>query len=80
MGVNSDSAAGRSAGNPKIAPDQNTFRLKVVEHLSWDTYDETSRTFKLGHEDNKSNGAKVKIKMPDGALLERLPSKTAYSN
>jgi len=72
MGVNSDSAAGRSAGNPKIAPDQNTFRLKVVEHLSWDTYDETSRTFKLGHEDNKSiGGRKFKIKMPDGSIVEK---------
>lgn len=72
MGVNNDSNAGQSTGEQKVVPDKNTFRLKVVEHLSWETYDEKSRTFKLGHEDNKPiGGRKFKIKMPDGSIVEK---------
>jgi len=72
MGVNNDSNAAQSTGEQKVVPDKKTFRLKVVEHLSWDTYDENSRTFKLGHEDNKPiGGRKFKIKMPDGRIVEK---------
>lgn len=72
MGVNNDSNAGQSSGEQKVVPDKRTFRLKVVEYLSWDTCDENSRTFKLGHEDNKPIGGRVvKIKMPDGSFVKK---------
>ena len=76
MGVNNDSNAGRSTGDQKVVPDKKTFRLKVVEHLSWDAYDENSQTFKAGHKDNKPiAGRKFKIKMADGSIVEKTTDK-----
>ncbi|MDA8429044.1 MAG: hypothetical protein M0T70_07295 [Geobacteraceae bacterium] len=71
MGVNLDSSASSSVASEEIPPDKTTFRFRVVEHLSWDNYDEESRTFRLGHKDNKPIvGRKFKIKMPDGSVRE----------
>lgn len=76
MGVNNDSNACPSAGEQKVAPDKTTFRLKVVAHLSWDTYDEKSQSFKAGHEDNNPIAdKKFKIKLSDGSIVEKTTDK-----
>lgn len=53
MGINNGNAAANSTSTPTTAVEPTTFKFKVVEHLSWDSYDNESRTFKLGHEDNR---------------------------
>jgi hypothetical protein len=71
MGDNRDSA---SASSPEIetqAPEKGVFRFRVVEHLSWDAYEENGKSFPLGHKNNKPiAGKKFKIKMPDGSIIE----------
>jgi hypothetical protein len=52
--------------------DADTFRLKVVEHLSWDAYHGSKKGFLLGDKNNKPIvGMTFNIKLPDGSILER---------
>lgn len=72
MGCNCGNAAknGTSCVCQDIEP--TIFRLKVVEHLSWETYDVNSKSFKPGHEDNKPIAKrKLKIRMPGGSIVEK---------
>ena len=73
VGMNLDSfAVPPPTEATEVKPPKNTFRVKVVEHLSWDDYDEESRRFNLGNENNKPiAGRKVKIKLPDGSEVEK---------
>lgn len=73
MGVNQDSALPPSAKALDVAqPEPTTFRFRVVEHLSWDNYDEEGKRFILGHKNNKPIATKkFKIKMPDGSIVEK---------
>ena len=72
MGMNQDSSASHPEGELEEQTAKGTFRFRVVEHLSWDAYDEGSKSFRLGHRDNKPvAGRKFKIRMPDGGEVER---------
>jgi hypothetical protein len=72
-GVNRDSASPPTAKPLDVAqPEPTTFRFRVVEHLSWDNYDEEGKRFIYGHKKNKAiSGMKFKIKMPDGSIIEK---------
>lgn len=72
MGVNNDSVATSSKAVQSEVPEKGVFRFTVVEHLSWDSYDEDKKCFVAGHEKNKAVAGRVfKIKMPDGSLIEK---------
>ena len=50
----------------------DTVRIMVVEHLSWDAYDEKAGAFYLGNDNNKPiAGRKFHIKLPDGSEVEK---------
>ncbi len=50
----------------------DTLRIKVVEHLSWDSYQGADKGFVLGHKDNKPIvGMSFKFRLPDGSVLQR---------
>lgn len=71
IGRNHDSSADPPQ-NEIPPPPKDTLRIKVVEHLSWDNYDEKADRFYLGHEDNKPIASmKFKIKLPDGSEIEK---------
>ena len=73
LGVNQDSAASPPASELATElPEKCIFRFRVVEHLSWDAYDEGSNCFKFGNKENKPiGGRKFKIRFPDGTVIER---------
>jgi uncharacterized protein YuzE len=72
LGVNQDSSNSPLAGEAEESPARGTFRIKVVEHLSWDAYDSETQGFRLGHKDNKPMaGRAFKIAMPDGSVVEK---------
>ena len=72
MGINQDSAASSSTALKTQVPGKGVFRFRVVEHVSWDSYDEDKKCFIAGHEKNKPiAGRKFKIKMPDGSVIEK---------
>jgi hypothetical protein len=73
LGVNRDSTSPPTAKPLDAAqPEPSTFRFRVVEHISWDVYDEGKECFSPGHEKNKPiAGMKFKIKMPDGKEIEK---------
>jgi len=68
MGVNNDSNATSAKKTNTVPLEENTFRVTVLEHISWDAYDEKKQCFYPGKEDNKPiSGRKFLIKMPDGS-------------
>lgn len=71
IGMNSDSSA--DPPKPKNPPPpKDTLRIKVVEHMDWDTYDKKSDKFHLGYEGNKPIAErKFKIKLSDGSIIEK---------
>ena len=77
LGVNRDSASPPTAKPLDVAqPEPTTFRFRVVEHLSWDNYDEEGKRFVFGHKENKAiPGMKFKIIMPDGSRIEKTTDK-----
>ncbi|MDQ5985503.1 MAG: hypothetical protein CSYNP_01213 [Syntrophus sp. SKADARSKE-3] len=69
IGKNHDSSASPPKSSiPPPAPD--TLHIKVVEHLSWDAYDEKAKTFNLGFRENKPLERKFRVKGYDGAGKE----------
>lgn len=73
IGMNYDSSAPAPPLDGEEHPREGTFRFRVVEHLSWDAYDEETKSFRLGHKDNKPiAGRKFKIRMPDGSEIEKV--------
>lgn len=71
IGKNKDSSASPPKSNIPPPP-SDTLRIKVVEHLSWDSFDKKAGKFYLGHSDNKPiEGKKFKIKLPDGSIVEK---------
>lgn len=75
IGMNSDASADPPVlKNPP--PPKDTVRIKVVVHLSLDSYDKKTGRFKPGHEENTSfAGMKMKIKLPDGSVVEKTTDK-----
>lgn len=73
IGVNHDSSSPPAAKPLDAAqPEPTTFRFRVVEHLSWDNYDEEGKRFVYGHKKNKAlAGMTFKIRMPDGGIIEK---------
>lgn len=80
MGNNNGNSAADSTSMPTSVIEPTTFKVKVVEHLSWETYDKDSQTFKPGHEDNKPiakrkfiiriNGKEQPIETDDNGVIE----------
>ncbi len=70
IGVNQDSSADPPV--PKYPPPpKDTFRFKVLEHISWNNYDEKAQCFLPGDaKNNPIKNRKLKIRMPDGTILE----------
>jgi len=70
IGVNNDASADPPI--PKIPPPpKDTFRFKVLEHISWNNYDVKTQCFKPGDADNNPiKNRKFKIRMPDGSIRE----------
>lgn len=72
MGTNAGNSAANATSTPTNSVEPTTFRVKVVEYLSRESYDEETGRFRPGHESNKAiSGRKVKIKMPDGSIIEK---------
>ncbi|MEN6507974.1 MAG: DUF4150 domain-containing protein [Smithella sp.] len=75
IGMNWDSSA--EPPEPKYPPPpKDTLRIKVVEHLDWDGWDENNQTFYLGQAENKTiSGMTFKIKLTDGSIVEKTTDK-----
>jgi hypothetical protein len=62
------------AAIPKLVdpePPPGNFRLRVVEHLCWDAYDEEAQLFHPGDKDNKPiANEKFRIRLPDDSIVE----------
>lgn len=72
MGFNIGSSASSSKAVLSELPPPDTFRIRVVEHISWDSYDDEKKCFIAGHENNKPiAGREFKIKMPDGSIISK---------
>lgn len=73
MGENQDSSALFCVVSEEMLPDKTTFRLRVVEHLSWDNYDNVTKRFKPGDKGNKPiAGREFQIKMLDGSVIKKI--------
>lgn len=71
MGINIGNSAGNGVAETGQQTDLTTFRIRVVEHLSWDNYDESKKCFIAGHENNKPiAGRKFKLKTLKGELID----------
>lgn len=71
-GINNDSSADPPESK-EPPPPEDTVRFKLVEYISKENYDQETRRFKPGHEDNKPiAGRKFKIKLPDGSVIEKI--------
>jgi hypothetical protein len=76
MGKNVGSKARPKREKVSNTPEKGVFRFRVVEHISWDAYDEKKECFHAGHKDNKPlAGIKFKIKMPDGSIISKITDK-----
>jgi len=72
MGNDNGNSAGNCTKEVGQQTDLKTFRVRVVEHLSWDSYDEKKKCFLPGHEKNKPvANREFKIKMPDGSIIPK---------
>lgn len=71
MGINMGTSAGNSTVKTGQQTDLTTFRIRVVEHISWDNYDESKQCFVLGHENNKPIvGRRFKLKTLKGEVID----------
>ncbi|MGA7828022.1 MAG: hypothetical protein WCA04_10195 [Geobacteraceae bacterium] len=71
MGKNVGSKARPEKKKVSNTPKEGVFRFRVVEHLSWDNYDESKKCFIAGHEENKPIvGRKFKIKTMKGEVID----------
>ena len=72
MGDNIGCEAEDSTEIPEELPAKNVFRFTVVEHVSWDSYDENKKCFIAGKKTNKPiAGRAFKIKLPDGSVIDK---------
>lgn len=70
IGMNNDSSE-EPPPSKILPPPKDTFRFRVVEHISWENYDPQTRSFKAGDaENNPIKNRKLKIRMPDGTIRE----------
>ncbi len=54
-------------------PPPGNFRLRVLNHLCWDTYDEKAQLFHPGEMDNKPMPEKkFRIRLPDDSIVESI--------
>lgn len=75
IGRNHDSSADPPQ-NKILPPPKDTVRIKVVEHLSWDNYDEKAGKFYFGHEDNKPLADReFTIRLPKGGETKATTNK-----
>jgi len=73
IGVNRDSALPPPAHWVNADFEETTFRIKLVEHLSFEAYDEETLRLKPGHQDNRPLARqKVRIEMADGSIREEI--------
>jgi hypothetical protein len=72
MGINIGSSAQPTGGKVSNTPEEGIFRFRVVEHISWDSFDEDKKCFLAGNENNKPiAGREFKIKLPDGSVIDK---------
>jgi uncharacterized Zn-binding protein involved in type VI secretion len=68
IGVNRDSALPPPAHWVNADFEETTFRIKLVEYMHWDDFDEESLQFTLGHQDNTPiQDQELQLLMPDGS-------------
>jgi hypothetical protein len=76
MGINTDATAPPISTPVSNTAEEGVFSFRVVEHISWDSYDEGKKCFLAGHKNNKPiAGRKFKIKMPDGSVITETTDK-----
>jgi hypothetical protein len=76
MGVNDDANKDSTGTQVSNTPAEDIFRFRVVEHISWDSYDEDKKCFLAGHKNNKPiAGRDFKIKMPNGSVITKTTDK-----
>jgi len=70
LGMNRDST-GSPEGETEERTAGTTFKLKVVEHLSWDNYDEKAGQFYFREDNKPVANRKVRIRINGGAEIEK---------
>jgi hypothetical protein len=76
MGYNNGSTAPPTGTQVSNVPEEGVFRFRVVEHISWDAYDEDKKCFLAGLEHNKPIVGRIfKIKMPNGSVIDKTTDK-----
>jgi hypothetical protein len=71
MGINVGSSAPPAGKKVSNVPEKDVFRFRVVEHISWENYDESKQCFVLGHKNNKPiAGRKFKLKSQEGEVID----------
>ena len=76
MGKDTGSSALKNNTTPAELPPQGTFRIRVVEHISWDSYDEEKKVFLAGHKTNKPIADReFKITLPKGEIITKRTDK-----
>jgi len=51
VGMNTDSSAAPPVD--KLQTEKSTFKVKIVEHLCWDSWEKNKKKYLVGHDDNK---------------------------
>jgi uncharacterized Zn-binding protein involved in type VI secretion len=74
LGMNRDST-GNPEGDTEERTAETTFKLKVVEHLSWDNYDEKAGQFYFREDNKPVANRKVKIRINGGSEIEKTTDK-----
>ncbi len=71
IGINSDSSA--DPPKPKNPPPPKaTFRVRIVEHISWENYDPKAKCFKPGDANNNPiKNRMFKIRLPNGNVISK---------
>jgi len=70
LGMNRDSS-GSPEGETEERTAETTFKLKVVEHLSWDNYDEKAGQFYFREDNKPVANRKVRIRINGGSEVEK---------
>ena len=76
MGENIGSSALKNNTTLEELPSTDTFRIRIVEHISWDSYDGDKETFLAGHKTNKPIADReFKIKLPNSEEISKRTDK-----